>query len=35
MFRKLRKYVDDQNAIFAQEKKETKLKVAEAKEKVR
>jgi len=35
MFRKLRSYIDDQNARFAEEKKAAKSKVSEAKEKVR
>jgi hypothetical protein len=35
MFRKLRKYIDEQNGIFAEEKKAAKTKAAEAKEKVR
>ena len=34
MFRELRKYIDDQNVKFAQEKKEAECKVAAAKEKV-
>jgi hypothetical protein len=35
IFRKLRSYIDDQNAILAEEMKAAKSKVAEAKEKVR
>jgi hypothetical protein len=35
MLRKLRSYIDDQNAKIAEEKKAAKSKVAEAKEKVR
>lgn len=35
MFRKLRNFIDDQNARFAKEKKAAKSKVSEAKEKVR
>jgi hypothetical protein len=34
-FRALREYIDDQNETFTEEKKAAKLKVAEAKEKVR
>lgn len=35
MFRKLRNFIDDQNARFAEEKKAAKSKVSDAKEKVR
>lgn len=35
MFRKLRSYIDDQNEVFVEYKKEAKSKVAAAKEKVR
>jgi len=35
MFRKLRSYIDDQNAMLVEEMKAAKSKVAEAKEKVR
>jgi hypothetical protein len=35
MLRKLRSYIDDQNAKFAEEKKTAKCKVTEAKENVR
>jgi len=34
MFRELRKYIDDQNVKFAEEKKEAECKVDSAKEKV-
>jgi len=35
IFRKLRSYIDDQNAILVEEMKAAKSKVAEAREKVR